>query len=69
VRQLQGADDVKLDHSTRGTEEDTAGATSSSSDCGQTGGKPNYAFQASVTFGIQTSPGTVRVPRSLGGGS
>jgi Tfp pilus assembly protein PilN len=73
LRQLQGAEDVKLNHSTRVTDEEAAQAstagTGPSADCGTTGGKPNYSFEANVSFGIQTSPGTAPTPRDLGGGS
>src|SRR4051795_7270937 len=58
LRELQGATDVSLDHSTRG--EDTtsaataapAGGSSGGGDasCGTTGGKPNYTFHANGTF-------------------
>src|SRR3954470_12437315 len=55
-RELQGATDVSLDHSTRGEDQTgTAPAapagTSAGGDasCGTSGGKPNYSFQANVT--------------------
>jgi Tfp pilus assembly protein PilN len=77
LKELQGATDVQLDHSTRG--EDTgnvatgptapAGAsTGGDASCGTTGGKPNYSFQVNVSFAPATSePGNV--PRRLGGGA
>jgi Tfp pilus assembly protein PilN len=76
LRQLQGATDVTLDHSTRG--EDTtgaapvappAGASGGDSSCGTTGGKPNYSFQANVTFAPVTDPAQGKVPNRLGGGA
>src|SRR3954451_11556565 len=59
LRELQGATDVSLDHSTRGQDTPGAapaapGASSGSSGgdagCGTTNGKPNYSFEANVTF-------------------
>src|SRR3954469_21774368 len=54
LRELQGATDVKLDHSTTQGEGASApgGATaaSGSADCGATHGKSSYDFQAAVTF-------------------
>ena len=79
LRELQGATDVTLAHSTRGEDAGSAssgstptpssGGTSDAS-CGTTGGKPNYSFQASVTFAPQ-QPGADggTVPNRLGGGS
>jgi Tfp pilus assembly protein PilN len=78
LRELQGATDVSLDHSTRG--EDPTGGTATAAPaagggapdtgCGTTHGAPNYSFQASVTFAPSppiSTPGSV--PGSLGGGS
>jgi Tfp pilus assembly protein PilN len=79
LRELQGATDVNLSHSTRG--EDSAGsgaaaAPSGASDggadnsCGQTDGKPNYSFEADVTFApAQAGSAPGNVPDRLGGGS
>jgi Tfp pilus assembly protein PilN len=78
LRELEGATDVTLDHSTAGEATSTAtgpapaaGASSTGdTSCGTTGGKPNYSFQANVSFAPQTSssePGTV--PNRLGGGA
>jgi hypothetical protein len=71
LRQMQGAEDAELEHSTRGSDEDAAAAASSDSptECGTTGGEPNYSFQASVKFAPITDPGTGTVPRRLGGGA
>jgi Tfp pilus assembly protein PilN len=76
LRQLQGASDVSLDHSTRGEEQNksaaaAAPATGSSGDssCGTTGGKPNYSFIAVVTFAPLTNPDEGKVPNRLGGGA
>ena len=76
LRQLQGASDVTLDHSTRGSDQGSATATSASSpsggadaSCGDTGGKPNYSFQANVIFAPLTGPEPGKVPNRLGGGA
>jgi Tfp pilus assembly protein PilN len=77
LRQLQGASDVTLDHSTRGADSgSSAQATpaaaqggSADSGCGTTGGKPNYAFQANVTFAPLTGESPDKVPNRLGGGA
>jgi Tfp pilus assembly protein PilN len=79
LRQLQGATDVALDHSTRGADASgpsaspapsggAAGATVDSG-CGTTGGKPNYSFQASVTFSPLAPKDHGAVPDRLGGGA
>jgi Tfp pilus assembly protein PilN len=81
LRELQGAEDVSLEHSTQG--DDGSGSSGSSApsapatgsggsggDCGSTGGKPNYSFQANVTFAAQQPEGQAGdVPNRLGGGS
>jgi Tfp pilus assembly protein PilN len=78
LRELQGATDVSLDHSTRG--QDTSGSTPAAASaggagaadtgCGTTHGVANYSFLANVTFApaepVQ-KPGSV--PNRLGGGS
>jgi Tfp pilus assembly protein PilN len=74
LRELQGATDVTLDHSTRGadTGSSTPGAAQSGGSdtgCGTTGGKPNYAFQANVTFAPLTGDSPAKVPNRLGGGA
>jgi Tfp pilus assembly protein PilN len=79
LRELQGATDVSLDHSTRvedtsaGAPTPAAGAAGGSGDtsCGTTGGKPNYSFQVNVTFapGAQLSSKPATVPSRLGGGA
>lgn len=79
LRELQGATDVSLDNSTRGTESvgsqaaapapgQSGGAADTS--CGSTKGQPNYSFQANVTF-VPTPAGSEpgSVPARLGGGS
>ena len=80
LRELQGAEDVSLDHSTQGQSADGSGGASGNApasgteggngDCGETNGKPNYSFQANVTFAAQ-QPGSQSggVPDRLGGGS
>jgi Tfp pilus assembly protein PilN len=78
LRELQGASDVGLQHSTRG--EDSQGgaapvtpsnssAGSGDTGCGTTGGKPNYSFQANVTFAQLTGSEPDKVPNRLGGGA
>ena len=73
LRTLQGAEDVKLDHSAQGDDPDapgtSGGSSAASGDCGLTNGVPNYSFQADVTMTAQVpvdEPGTV--PARLGGG-
>lgn len=73
LRTVQGAEDVKLDHSAQGEDPNATGGAGGSSaatgDCGLTDGKPNYSFQAEVTLTAQApeeEPGTV--PARLGGG-
>ena len=75
LRELQGASDVTLDHSTRGAD---AGAASTPAEaqggsadagCGATGGKPNYTWQANVTFVPPTGDQSEKVPNRLGGGA
>jgi len=77
LRELQGASDVTLNHSTRGTDtSSTTAATPAASQggsgdqsCGNTGGKPNYAFEADVTFAPLTGESPDKVPNRLGGGA
>jgi Tfp pilus assembly protein PilN len=72
MREMQGAQDVSLDHSTKGEAADSAGGGSSSGgsgDCGSTHGDPNYSFAATVTFGPGADNGDgSNVPNRLGGG-
>jgi hypothetical protein len=71
LREMQGASDVKLDHSTRpddaGVSTDSAAA---SGDCGAIDGAPTYEFQVAVTFQTtQPAEGdSDKVPARLGGG-
>jgi Tfp pilus assembly protein PilN len=75
LRELQGATDVSLDHSTRGEDNtSTASAPAGSSGgndagCGTTHGKPNYSFQASVTFAPASASQPATAPSRLGGGA
>jgi Tfp pilus assembly protein PilN len=77
LRQLQGATDVSLTHSTRGAEASgsaapstaSSGASAGDTGCGTTNGKPNYTFQASVTFSAEVPAQQGNVPDRLGGGS
>ncbi|MEA2435875.1 MAG: hypothetical protein QOF65_431 [Thermoleophilaceae bacterium] len=76
LRELQGATDVSLDHSTRGEEgTSTAPAAAAGSSaggdasCGTTGGKPNYSFQADVTFAPASGAQPATAPNRLGGGA
>ncbi|MEA2449832.1 MAG: hypothetical protein QOG63_1764 [Thermoleophilaceae bacterium] len=71
LREMQGAADVKLDHSTKpeaaAASSDSAAATG---DCGVIRGAPGYEFQIAVTFEkpapATDAPGAV--PARLGGG-
>jgi Tfp pilus assembly protein PilN len=75
LKTVQGAVDVKLDHSQQGDDPkagagSTEGGSASSGDCGLTNGKPNYDFQVAVSL-MPTSPTDNepgRVPARLGGG-
>jgi Tfp pilus assembly protein PilN len=77
LRELQGATDVSLDHSTRGEDSTSAapsapsGGSSGGSDasCGTTGGKPNYSFTANVTFAPASPEQPATAPNRLGGGA
>jgi Tfp pilus assembly protein PilN len=74
LRELQGATDVSLQHSTAGADAASSGAktnapVSSDSGCGTTHGKPNYSFQASVTFATPAGSAPGNVPNRLGGGA
>ena len=77
LREMQGATDVKLDSSA--AESESSGGSGSSTpppsssgtsgDCGETGGKSNYAFQAVVSFEQPKAPEKPgNVPARLGGG-
>jgi Tfp pilus assembly protein PilN len=77
LRELQGATDVSLDHSTRG--EDVTGSSPAAaaagssaggdSGCGTTAGKPNYSFEADVTFAPESGAQPTTAPNRLGGGA
>lgn len=83
LKQLEGAVDVKLNQSQQPEEEAAATAPAGGGDaggaggenCGQTDGKPNFKFEAEVSFEA-TAPATgtgsgsePQVPARLGGGS
>jgi Tfp pilus assembly protein PilN len=76
LRQLQGATDVTLDHSTKPDAATASGGSSSSAgsasatDCGTTNGATNYEFQVNVSLeSPKPSPdASGQVPASLGGG-
>jgi Tfp pilus assembly protein PilN len=70
LRQLQGATDVTLDHSTKPEETGAASdSASSSGTCGATDGAANYDFQVAVTFEAPASGDeSDNVPARLGGG-
>jgi Tfp pilus assembly protein PilN len=76
LRELQGATDVKLNHSTQPLDTSSGSGSSSSSssgggDCGVTGKTPNWGFQADVTFdanSVSASDNAGSVPARLGGG-
>ena len=71
LRELQGANDVKLNESGKGEEQTAAApaATQSSEGCGSTNGRANYQFEAVVTFDRQAAKGDAQAPPSLGGGA
>lgn len=76
LRELQGAVDVSLKHSTREEEQGSASTSASTPStgagdqgCGETDGQPNYSFEANVTFAPSTDPAAGNVPDRLGGGS
>jgi Tfp pilus assembly protein PilN len=75
LRELQGATDVSLDHSTRGEDSTATGSAPAGSSggndasCGTTHGKPNYSFQASVTFDPASASQPATAPSRLGGGA
>jgi Tfp pilus assembly protein PilN len=79
LRELQGATDVSLDHSTRGQAANgsapaaapSGGSSGGGADtsCGSTAGKPNYAFQVNVTFAAPTPAQPTVAPGRLGGGA
>jgi Tfp pilus assembly protein PilN len=77
LRELEGATDVSLAHSTAGDDSGASGATAPTGvstggdqSCGETDGKANYSFEANVTFAPQTSSSEpTNVPRRLGGGA
>jgi Tfp pilus assembly protein PilN len=76
LRELQGATDVSLDHSTRGEDSTAAtpaapvgGSGGGDSSCGTTHGKPNYSFEANVTFAPLSANQPATAPNRLGGGA
>ena len=76
LRELQGATDVSLDHSTRGQDAGgsapavAAGASGGGdAGCGTTNGKPNYSFEANVTFEAPSASQPTTAPNRLGGGA
>jgi Tfp pilus assembly protein PilN len=79
LRELQGATDVSLDHSTRGQSgpgptaaaapSSSSGSASGDTDCGTTGGRPNYSFAVNVTFAPASSAQPSVAPNRLGGGA
>jgi Tfp pilus assembly protein PilN len=68
LRQMQGASDVSLDHSTRPAASGSSGGDSGG--CGETGGSSNFEFKATVAFEKAKAAPYKRgqVPTSLGGG-
>ena len=79
LRQLQGATDVSLDHSTSGEPVNKGGAAAApaptsggggDSGCGTTHGQANYSFIAKVDFApVSPSNDGSGVPNRLGGGA
>ena len=78
LREMQGANDVKLDHSAAPVESDASGdaapapsggSATASGECGTTHGKPNYEFSAVISFDAPApAPNDGSVPERLGGG-
>jgi Tfp pilus assembly protein PilN len=74
LRQLDGATDVQLDHSTRPDDSGASSASSSgsgaSTGCGATHGSTNYEFQVAVSLDPPkpTADTAASTPASLGGG-
>jgi Tfp pilus assembly protein PilN len=72
LRQVQGAEDVKLSQSSKPESSEAGSSSSSTSDagCGTTHGSPNYSFEAVVTLSApdKAAKHTGSVPASLGGG-
>jgi Tfp pilus assembly protein PilN len=75
LREVQGATDVKLDHSSRGEDASsgssapTSSAAATTGDCGTTHGKSNYDFAVDVALKPDTPGDTAgNVPARLGGG-
>jgi Tfp pilus assembly protein PilN len=74
LRELQGASDVQLDHSTKPTDATSGSSASSGADsstgCGKTNGVSNYDFKVIVTLEAAKPTPYVpgKVPASLGGG-
>jgi Tfp pilus assembly protein PilN len=68
LRQIDGASDVTLDHSTR--PDDGGSSGSGDSACGAHAGQPNLEYQVSVELTPETGKPYVpnKVPTSLGGG-
>jgi Tfp pilus assembly protein PilN len=70
LKQLDGASDVTLDHSTRPQDTGSSGSGDTSGSCGNHDGQPNIEFQMSVVLSADAAasdtPG--KVPASLGGG-
>jgi Tfp pilus assembly protein PilN len=83
LRELQGATDVTLEHSTAGDDAASSssaattptptpsptGTTTADTGCGTTHGKGNYSFQADVSFATPAGPTPGKVPNRLGGGA
>jgi hypothetical protein len=74
LRELQGASDVQLDHSTKPTDATSGSSASSGADsstgCGKTNGVSNSDFTVIVTLEAAKPTPYVpgKVPASLGGG-
>ena len=72
LRELQGADDVKLDRSAKPAKT-APGGDDGGDGCGKTKGRSNYSFDAVVTFEPQAAAASdkssEKAPASLGGGA
>ena len=70
LRQLDGATDVTLDHSTRPAESSSAGSGDTSGSCGTHNGQSNIEFQMTVVLSADSAKSDTvgKVAASLGGG-
>jgi Tfp pilus assembly protein PilN len=70
LRQLDGATDVTLDHSTRPEDTGSSGSGDTTGSCGMHNGQPNFDFQMTVVLSssVGETDAVGKVVDSLGGG-